>query len=147
EAAVCWLPTAGCVEIVTAMGWATFQRYPEGFHSCASGCVCPAVFVARAMSVYSPSAAVQSCCHRRHPYFVCWPPSLAALQVFPPSVETSTLLTGEAFDQAAPWMRSFPGFAQLSGLAITEFTLRSVTGTMSLGSTAVPGATGLGGWR
>jgi hypothetical protein len=53
----------------------------------------------------------------------------------------TTLATGEALDHATPCTAIGPGAAQSPRLAITDFTLRSVTGIMSFGSMAVPGAT------
>src|ERR1700683_1635575 len=105
------------------------------------------MLVARTISVYLPSVAFQSTCHGRKPYWVGRPPSLAGFQVCPPSVETSTLRTGELFDQAVPWMRTGPGLAHPLGAAMTDFTPRSVTGTISDKSTAVPGATECDGCR
>src|ERR1700719_2826079 len=59
----------------------------------------------------------------------------------------STLLTGELFDQAVPLMRTRPGLPQLPGVAITDFTFRSVTGTNPEASTAAPGSTWCAGCR
>ena len=87
-----------------------------------------------------PYVACQSNCHSRQAYWPLSLPSLAGFQVLPPSTETSTRATGEVLDQAVPLMRTRPGLIQpASGVAITDFTLRSVTGIISLGSTAGAG--------
>ena len=56
-------------------------------------------------------------------------------------------ITGELFDQAVPVMRTRPGLTQLPGVAITDFTFRSVTGTSSEAATAAPGSTWCVGCR
>src|SRR4051794_30255977 len=100
---------------------ATFHRYPLGFHSCCNGCFCPAEFVAREIKVCAPSSACHLYVHRRKPSFVALPVRTAGFQLLPASTETSTFITGAAFDHATPCTITRPGVARFSGKAMTDF--------------------------
>src|SRR5882724_844101 len=70
------------------------QRYPPGFQTGSSGCVLPFSSVARTASEYRPgNFAVHDASQVRKEYAPWSSPSFADIQVFPPSSETSTLLT------------------------------------------------------
>src|SRR3954468_11979866 len=81
-----FLPPLSHHSTVTFTASITFRAYPLRFHRGLAGCVSPAPFVARAMSVTCPRAACRHACrHRRQENLPKSGSSLASAHVLPPS--------------------------------------------------------------
>src|ERR1700688_2142995 len=103
---------------------------PAGFQFGASGCATPLLFVQRINTLYSPGAGTVSCvCHCRNPYLPSSFPSAARCQLWPRSIEKSTLATPQSPPNAMP--RNVVGAAAFSLVPDATFVTKDL-GTIRL---------------
>src|SRR5690349_12040788 len=103
--------------------------------------------VARTQSVAVPAArGVYWNDHRRHAYGSCSLPSSAGDQCAPSSSDTSTRVTSGAPERANPRSVTGEPTRASEGASVTlDFTNSDVTGSISSGLNATPGAPGFFG--
>src|SRR5689334_4583048 len=99
------------------------------------------------MRTDSALVALSEYSKRRHEYFAVSPVSFAGCQLTPLSIEISTLAISFSPAQAKPATATGPAgnVAPSAGWVISDFTTSPLSGAVSFGSTAAPGATRLVG--
>ena len=105
----------------------------------------PALLVARTFKSEAPAGSATFSFHSRNAYLPRSLPSLAGVQLLPPSIETATSLMPLPPSKAMPRSMVRPAFslAPSATLVMNERTVKRLIGIVAFG--AVPGSTALFG--